>query len=460
MGDIKHLSSKKLSAKTPITKTQKAFYFTVFALWLFCLLFFTLDTIRFTIIFITAVQTVVVLFKVLIFLAGFFSKTKRFKLPKTLPTYSVLVPIYKEPKQTLKKLITALNKIDYDTQKLTIYLITNHDDHETNKIIKSISLPPHFKHFSVKGPFKPKGKPFCLNKALRHVNTDLMVVYDAEDVPDPKQLKMAAAMFASLPEDVVCLQGKLNYYNRYENLLAMLFTVEYTTWFDYFIPGLAKFNFPIPLGGTSNHFRVGPLKRLGCYDAYNVAEDCDIGIRIARAGWRVAALHSTTFEEACISPIAWIRQRTRWVKGYAVTWLVHTRSYYNIIRDLGFKGMVGFILFVWGVPFVNIVNPILYGITLTWLLFRPEWIEYVFSGFSMLALYLFVFGNLCLIAMGAIAVFKRKWWGLCLVAPLMPFYQILQSVSTYRAMYQLFFDPHTWEKTPHGLTRCAAVFDD
>ncbi len=453
MNTIKHLTSKNLSAKTVLTGSQKLFYGLAFVAWLASLWIFSLDAVKITIYFISAVYFAVVLFKVLIFIKGYHFKNNRFKTLKKFPTYSILIPIYRENEFTLKNLINSIKKINYDTKKLKVFLITNTDDHLTNSIVKSIKLPSYFRHFRVRKPYNPKGKPFCLNKALRHVDTDLMVVYDAEDVPDPDQLKKAATMFANLPENVVCLQGRLNYYNRNENLLTMLFTVEYTTWFDYFIPGLSKMNLPVPLGGTSNHFKVKYLKKLGCYDAYNVTEDCDIGTRIARAGWKVAALNSTTLEEACVNLLLWIRQRTRWVKGYTVTWLVHTRNFYQIFCELGGRGTVAFILFVFGVPLVNIINPILYAITLIWLLFRPDWIQYVFSGIGGLSFLLFAAGNVALILMGAIAVCKRKWYYLCPVAILMPFYCLLQSISTYRALYQTLFSPHTWEKTPHGLTK-------
>ena len=451
---LSRLSSKTLSARVISTPSQKLFYGTLALLWLASALLFGLQAVRATVLVISVFYFFVVGFKMTIFLKGLFLKKRRLRYlsSRELPTYTVLVPVYRESKATLENLVSSLKKLRYCKSKLSVMLVTNSDDSETNEVISSMRLPSNFKHLKTKKPYEPRGKPLSLNRALKYVDSDLMVVYDAEDMPEPDQLLKAAATFASLPEDVVCLQSKLNYYNHSENILAMMFTVEYSTWFDYFISGLTGFNLPVPLGGTSNHFKVKFLKKLGCYDAYNVTEDCDMGMRIARAGWRVAALSSTTLEEACISLPAWIKQRTRWVKGYAVTWLVHTRDLRQLVRDLGFKGTITFVLFVLGVPIVNLVNPVLYVFSVTWLLFKPDWVSFIFSGIESMSLALFLLGNSALILMGVIAAWRRKLYMHCFIAFLMPLYYLLQSISTYRAMRQLLSDPHAWEKTPHGLT--------
>ena len=119
------------------------------------------------------------------------------------------------------------------------------------------------------------------------------------------------------------------------NWLSRCFTIEYATWFRVILPGLARMGLPIPLGGTTLFFRRTILDRLGGWDAHNVTEDADLGIRLARHGYRTELIPTTTYEEANCRPWPWVRQRSRWLKGYAVTWAVHMRNPARLWRDLG-----------------------------------------------------------------------------------------------------------------------------
>ena len=75
--------------------------------------------------------------------------------------------------------------------------------------------------------------------------------------------------------------------------------------------GLSERKLPLPLGGSSNHFRTATLRSLGGWDPYNVTEDADLGMRLARFGYGAAVIGSTTYEEAPARVAPWIRQRTR-----------------------------------------------------------------------------------------------------------------------------------------------------
>lgn len=370
-----------------------------------------------------------------------------------LPTYCVMMPCYKEA-AVIPQLINNINNLDYPKDKLQIMLVVEDDDHETLNAIAKVQLPPHFEVFLVPTPLNPKGKPNACNHALKAVRTDYLVIYDAEDRPELDQLKKAVKRFKELPDNVVCLQGKLNYFNRNENWLTRMFTIEYTTWFDFFIHGLSKLKLPIPLGGTTNHIKVAPLKAIGGWDEYNVTEDCDLGLRFASLGYKVDYLESTTYEEACMRPWAWIKQRTRWTKGYMITWLVHMRNPIDFYKKVGFSGMLSVQLFILGTPLVNLINPIMYAFFFTRLLFDPTWLKELFPLYVWyMGIGLLILGNLMFIGVSMLAVSRRKYFTLIPWCIILPLYWLLQAVATYRALYQLIFDPHTWEKTEHGITQ-------
>ena len=181
-------------------------------------------------------------------------------------------------------------------------------------------------------PSHPQTKPKACNFALRFARGEYLVVYDAEDRPEPDQLRKVVATFRRSPPNTACLQCRLNYYNVNENWLTRMFTLDYALWFDQMLPGLERLGMPIPLGGTSNHFRIDVLRELHAWDPFNVTEDADLGIRLGQKGYRVGIVDSTTFEEASCRAGQWMRQRSRWMKGYMQTLLVHTRRPLHLIR--------------------------------------------------------------------------------------------------------------------------------
>jgi len=250
-----------------------------------------------------------------------------------LPVFTVLVPMYKEP-EVAQKIARKVTQLDYPVDKLDVKLLLEEDDAPTRAKINEVlaSLPPCVE--VIVAPVVPKGqprtKPRACNWGLEKARGKYLVIYDVEDEPDRDQLKKAIVAFRRLDAQgkaqVACLQAKLNYFNAHQNSLTKFFTLEYTSWFDLFLPGLHAVRTPIPLGGTSNHFRTEVLRQMDGWDPFNVTEDCDLGIRLARHGYETEVLDSTTWEEANCRLGNWIRQRSRWIKGYFQTHLAHTRD--------------------------------------------------------------------------------------------------------------------------------------
>lgn len=373
-----------------------------------------------------------------------------------LPIYTILVPLFKEA-NVLPKLVEGLTRLNYPKQKLDVRLLLEQDDIETIEAIKEFPQPAMF-DFAVVPNFGPRTKPKACNYGLFLAKGRNLTIYDAEDSPDPDQLKKVVALFRKETLDVVCIQAALNYYNSNENFLTRMFTLEYSFWFDYMLRGLERLRIPIPLGGTSNHFRVDKLRELGGWDPFNVTEDADLGVRASARGFHIALVDSTTYEEANRAYGNWIRQRSRWIKGYVQTWLVHMRHPIRLLRTIGWKGFLGFNFFIGGTPFTFLVNPILWTLFLLWLFFRMNWIDIFFPPLlHYFSLFTLLLGNLIMIYMNMLAVFKRRIYSLTMYALLNPAYWILHSIASYKALWQLLRNPFFWEKTRHGLSKIKPV---
>lgn len=374
---------------------------------------------------------------------------------ESLPVYSVLVPMYREAR-VLPLLVRALERLDYPASKLDIKLVLEEDDVETIEAAKAMRLPATFEIVRVPASH-PRTKPKACNYALPFCRGAFVTIYDAEDQPEPDQLRLAVAAFRLGDNGLACVQARLNYFNRSENWLTRMFTLEYSQWFDFFLPALSRMSVPIPLGGTSNHFRIDVLRQAGAWDPFNVTEDADLGVRLAQSGYTVGVIPSTTFEEATSDIKSWVKQRSRWIKGYMQTWLVHMRSPVQLWRSLGTAGFLSFQAFIGLPPFTVLINPILWLLTLLfatsafgvtdWRLPEP---------FGALALFNLVIGNLLLLYFGTIACLKRGFYDLLPSGLLMPLYWVLHSVAAYKALWQLLHNPHHWEKTEHGKSEISA----
>ena len=369
-----------------------------------------------------------------------------------LPVFTILLPVYKEDK-LIKKLIWNLQSLDYPREKLDIKLLIEEDDSKTLNAVRNLDFPAIFEVIVV--PFRmPKTKPKACNYGLFFSRGKYLTIYDAEDIPDTDQLKKVVAMFNKLPDKFICLQCALNYFNRNENFLTRMFTLEYSYWFDYMLPGLDTLDIPIPLGGTSNHFKLDKLLELGGWDPFNVTEDADLGCRAYAKGYKIAVLNSTTYEEANNEPFNWIRQRSRWIKGYMQSYLVHMRNPVALWRKLGWKGFIGFGFFVGATPLTFLVYPFLLLIFFAYLMFDLSSIRTFFPDWVLfMAIFNLIVGNILMIYVNMMAVFKRRFYELILFAAANPIYWLMHSISAYMGLYQLVVKPFYWEKTNHGLSK-------
>jgi cellulose synthase/poly-beta-1,6-N-acetylglucosamine synthase-like glycosyltransferase len=369
------------------------------------------------------------------------------------PGYTILCPLYREA-EVAPQFVRAMQAMDYPADKLQILFLTEEDDVETREAIKAMHLPPHFSVVTVPAG-QPRTKPRACNFGLLQATGDYVVIYDAEDIPDPLQLKKAVLTFANHGPDLACVQAKLNYYNSRQNLLTRYFTIEYSLWFDLMLPGMQKMKLPLPLGGTSNHFSMEALHKVGAWDPFNVTEDCDLGLRLANSHLKTVVLDSTTYEEANSQVKNWIRQRSRWIKGYLLTYLVYMRQPLRYLRWGRLRELFSLQLIIGGKTAVLLINPLVWAMLVIYILFRPIVGDVYHVLFPGPVLYMgtlcLIFGNFFYTYIHLVGCMKRGHYSLIKWALFIPIYWVMMSVAAFLAFFQLIFKPHYWEKTKHGL---------
>ena len=369
------------------------------------------------------------------------------------PSYTIFSPLYKEW-EVVPQFVSAINRLDYPKDKLQVQLLLEENDKETIAKVKEFELPNNFQIIIVPHSL-PKTKPKACNFGLKYATGEFAVIYDAEDVPDPLQLKKAVMAFKKAGKQTWCIQAKLNYYNPNHNLLTKLFTAEYSLWFDLILPGLQSISAPIPLGGTSNHFRTANLRILNGWDPFNVTEDCDLGIRLVKRGYKTAIVESTTLEEANSEPFNWYRQRSRWIKGYIQSYLVHMRSPKSFKRGVLDRQFWLFQLIVGGKILSMFINPVMWLVTISYFAFRsimgPVIEQYYPAPILYMGVFSLVFGNFFYLYNYMIGCAKRKHYGLIKYTFLIPFYWLAMSLAAWKALFEVIYKPHYWAKTTHGL---------
>lgn len=445
-----------ISASTVFTKPQKIFFISLLIIAIaWSIIDFTSFVVAVIILALT-LSSIVIAFQIIVYLQR--SKmedvkyTAAFDVSKLteadLPIYTILVPVYKEV-AVVNKLIRNLSLLDYPKEKLEVIILLEEDDKETLDAIKN-TLPPEEWRLLVVPPSYPKTKPKACAYGLYYATGKYLTIFDAEDRPEPDQLKKACAAHNFYGEKLFCLQASLNYFNRDENLLTKFAFIDYSFWFDYVIPGLAFFDLPVPLGGTSNHFNVKNLKICGGWDPFNTTEDADLGIRSKFLGYNVRYLDSTTWEEANTAYWNTVRQRSRWEKGYMQTSLVYNRHPIKFFKRVGWKNWASFQLIVTASPLGLLLTPITTALVIILCLLRKEFL------YDPMLVFLLLFSVMSGLLFRLYGAFQRKSFELIpyAFAFLIKLFSV-EIVAGVKALWQLIFYPYYWEKTNHGLSKQA-----
>jgi cellulose synthase/poly-beta-1,6-N-acetylglucosamine synthase-like glycosyltransferase len=369
-----------------------------------------------------------------------------------LPRVSVMVPLLHE-KEIAGALVKRLSRLTYPKSLLNVVLVLEAKDTITRATLAKTQLPDWISVIEVPDSGGLTTKPRALNYALDFCHGSIIGVWDAEDAPEPDQIEKVVMRFHQAPENVVCLQGILDYYNSRSNWMARCFTIEYATWWRLVMPGMARLGLVVPLGGTTLFFKRDVLEKLGGWDAHNVTEDADLGVRLARHGYVTELLPTVTYEEANCRPWHWVRQRSRWLKGFMITYFVHMRAPVQLIKDIGFLRFMGLQTIFLASFSQFALAPLLWSFWLT--VFGVEHAGLTYYGQTGLfaIMVLFITSEVLSIAMGMVAVSGRGHRHLIAWVPTMPIYFVLGALASYKALYEMVAHPFYWDKTEHGVSQ-------
>lgn len=377
------------------------------------------------------------------------ASTRSLRHPKErLPTVSILVPLYDE-RNIASRLVTRLGRLDYPRDRLEVLLILEAGDRMTEEALRAASLPEWMRLVRV-----PRGeirtKPRAMNYALDFAKGEIIGVYDAEDAPAPDQLLKVADIFRRSGPEIACVQGVLDFYNARQTWLTRCFSIDYAIWFRLVLPGLVRMGFVIPLGGTTLFFRRDALEGLGRWDAHNVTEDADLGVRLARRGYGVAFAPTVTEEEATASVTAWVRQRSRWIKGYAITWAVHMRDPLRLWGELGTKRFLGVQILFFGTLSQFLLAPLLWSFWLILFGLPHPLTAFAPPGLIITLGALFLLSEIATVATAAFSVASPRHRWLIKWVPMMHLYFPLAAIASWKGYVELVLNPFYWDKTAHG----------
>jgi glycosyltransferase XagB len=360
------------------------------------------------------------------------------KLLDIMPTWTILIALYREA-DSVSSLLTALSKLEWAKDRLDIIFACEHDDAQTIDILKQHQKTSGFRIIRIPAG-GPRTKPNALQTALPFVHGRFITIYDAEDRPDPQQLRAAFEAFLKGPPNLAVVQAPLVTWNHAESWIARQFSLDYATWFRVILPAFAHLSGLIPLGGTSNHFRTDVLRKVGGWDPYNVTEDADLGVRLGRCGYKAALIAPPTFEEAPPRVSAWVKQRGRWIQGHIQTFALHLRAPATLWRDIGWRGLLAFFLGLGIGPMsALLVLPFMFSCLVAVSAGRGEGM--------WLPLGLGLLGHL---GTSIVAAKRDGRWALLTCILTLPAYHCLQSIAACRAIWRVLFTPAIWDKTDHG----------
>lgn len=372
---------------------------------------------------------------------------------RRLPLYSIVIALHGEAR-IARQLIAAIDAIDYPRAKLDIKLVLEQDDLATRQALEDLALGPAYE-IIVAPAGAPRTKPRALNVALPLLRGTFVVVFDAEDVPGPAQLREAAERFERAPRTLACLQARLAIDNIDDSWLTRLFAIEYAILFDVLHQGMAGLQLPIPLGGSSNHFRTSVLREVGGWDAWNVTEDADLGLRLARFGYHTTTIASSTREEAPAFFASWLKQRRRWSKGWMQTFVTLSRNPRRLLRELGLVQTFVLVVMMTALVIVPLFWPLFAGFVIHDL--AASGLPAPVTGFALIEATLWIsvvlFGAGSTLWLALLGMKRRGLLGLWPYLPLILPYYCLMSVAAWASLYDLIMRPHHWHKTEHGLAR-------
>lgn len=379
-------------------------------------------------------------------------KTASHRATHRTPIVTIFLPVHKEG-FALASLVQALERLDYPKDRLDLKFLVEEDDPLTRDTLATLDLNAPFETLVIPES-QPQTKPKAMNYALPFARGEIIGIYDAEDAPEPDQIRKAVAALDAADDNTVCVQCRLNHYRATETSLSRMTSAEYTLWFDMLLNGLSRLRLPVPLGGTSLFIKAAAIREIDGWDPYNVTEDADLGLRLARKGWRAEVIESTTWEEPPVEFKQWCGQRSRWIKGFMVTWLVHMRSPLKLVRELGVRNALAINIMLMDGFVAFLLQPI-FWLAIAWALVigGVPWASLYEPGLTLAIALSFAIGQGFILLATFVAVRRRFGLGRALWSPFIWLYWQCATIPAYKALSEMFGRRFAWTKTEHGLSK-------
>lgn len=364
------------------------------------------------------------------------------------PKVTILVPLYKED-AVLSELVNALKCLDYPAEYLEVIFLLEEVDSQTANALSCLRLPEFISTLTIPEDWL-QTKPKAMNYAVPFCTGEIIGIYDAEDRPESDQITKVVGHFLAAPANVACVQGYLDFCNSRANWISRYFTIEYATWFRIILKGIQALGPPIPLGGTTVFFRRSILEKIGGWDAHNVTEDADLGMRLARFGYRCEMVNTTTWEEANNNALPWIRQRSRWLKWVFMTWVTHMRNPAALLDNLGLIRFLNFQVVLPSGLSAFLAVPVFWALWLAHFAIPAIPVNMSPSQLWWLFAVVLTIGQAVNLTAIILATGHKHLRHLRPYILTLPFYWPLGMCGAYKAIAELFFAPFYWDKTAHG----------
>jgi cellulose synthase/poly-beta-1,6-N-acetylglucosamine synthase-like glycosyltransferase len=357
-----------------------------------------------------------------------------------LPFFTVLLPVLNEPNM-LTQILDSIMRLDYPHDRLEVFLLVEANDAPTLAQAEQMAWPDFC--YLVRVPAgHPKTKARACNYGLTLASGEFLVIFDAEDKVHPQQLRNAVHAFVQNGPELACVQAPLKIDVMGGAWLQYQFALEYNILFSLTLPVLSRLRAVMPLGGSSNYFRVACLHEVGGWDAYNLTEDADLGFRMAKHGFECAMIAGDTVENAPDRLKIWMSQRTRWLTGHIQTFCVHMRHPHATLRLLGWRRFAMINVMIIG----RLLSGVIHGAYFIYLLQAlPNLTDLHALGRLSVTL---VFASV-LFYVGythAANLSRREKVFLSLTQP---FYWMLTSIALANACWRIARGQLDWLKTPH-----------
>ena len=232
-----------------------------------------------------------------------------------LPTVSILIPAHNE-QMVIEDTLQAMINLDYPKDKLEVIPVNDNSSDGTGEIVDAYAERyPFIKPLHTKPPTGGKGKSGALNQGLKHSTGEVIVVYDADNTPEPEAI-YNLVLGLNNDKKAAAVVGKFRVSNATKNLLTRFINIETLTFQWLAQAGRWHWFKMTTIPGTNFAIRRSVIEELGGWDEKAISEDTELSFRVYNAGYHIRFFPAAiTWEQEPETLKVWWNQRLRWAQG-------------------------------------------------------------------------------------------------------------------------------------------------